>query len=106
MLIWSPDDECRGATSRMAERRAARSSRDDRSPGEPGGDRALSTRSLHALRAGGDGAPLGGGAAAGRAAAVPRGGAADGRVDDDGDAGGALAASRRGRLPAGAGSPE
>ena len=27
---------------------------------------------------------------------------ADGRVDDDGDAGGALAAPRRGRLPAGA----
>src|SRR3954451_14085387 len=106
MLIWSPDDERRGATSRMAERRAARSPRDDRIPGGPGGDRALSARSLHALRAGGDVAPLGGGAPAGRGAAVPRDRAADGRVDDDGDAGGALAAARRGRLPAGAGTPE
>ena len=35
-------------------------------------------------------------------AAVPRDRAADGRVDDDGDARGALAAPRRGRLPAGA----
>src|SRR3954447_19206187 len=106
MLIWSPDDEYRGATSRMAERRAARSSRDDLSPGEPGGDRALSTRSLHALRAGGDVAPLGGGPVAGRGAAVPRDRAADGGVDDDGDSGGALAAARRGRVPAGVGSPE
>ena len=38
----------------------------------------------------------------GAGAAVPGDRAADGRLDDDGDAGGALAAPRRGRLPAGA----
>ena len=67
--------------------------------------RALPAGSVHALGAGGDGAPLGRGAAAGRGPAVPRGRAADGRVDDDGDAGRALAAPRRGRLPLGAGPP-
>ena len=43
-----------------------------------------------------------GGAPAGAGASVPGDRAADGRVDDDGDAGRALAAPRRGRLPAGA----
>jgi ATP phosphoribosyltransferase len=38
-------------------------------------------------------------APAGAGAAVPRDRRADGRVDDDGDARGALAAARRGRLP-------
>src|SRR3989442_13638917 len=57
---------------------------------------------LHAVGAGGDGAPLAGGAAAGRRAALPGDQQAGARLDDDGDARGALAATRRGRLPAAA----
>src|SRR5438128_6380842 len=63
---------------------------------------ALPARPLHDRRAGGHGAPLAGGAAARPWAAVPRGRAADARLDDDGDARGAVAAPRRGRLPLGA----
>src|SRR6516225_11720455 len=55
---------------------------------------------LHAAGAGDPGAPLAGGEAPGRGAAVPGGGGANGRVDHDGDAGGAVAAARRGRLSA------
>ena len=44
--------------------------------------------------------------AAGRGTAVSRGGCANGRVDDDGDAGGAVAQTRSGRVPVGARSPE
>src|SRR6185312_11814889 len=57
---------------------------------------------VHDLGARGDGAPLGGGAAARAGAAVPGDRGANGRVDDDRDARGPLAAPRRGRLPAGA----
>src|SRR4051812_32768935 len=76
--------------------------RGDREPGVAGGGGDLLPGSLYARGAGGDGAPLGGGAAAGAGAAVPGDRAADGRIDDDGDAGGPLAAPRRGRLPLGA----
>src|SRR5690242_10950737 len=51
----------------------------------------LPAGSLHAAGAGDAGAPLAGGEARGRGAAVPGGGGANGRVDDDGDAGGAVA---------------
>src|SRR4051812_33635991 len=76
--------------------------RGDREPGVAGGGGDLLPGSVHAGGAGGDGAPVGGGAAAGAGAAVPGDRAADRRLDDDGDAGRALAAPRRGRLPLGA----
>src|SRR4051812_34690175 len=57
---------------------------------------------LHAVGAGGDGASLAGGEAGGRGTPLPGGRDPDGRLDDDGDARGALAAPRRGRLSAGA----
>src|SRR5581483_10972702 len=66
------------------------------------GSRALPQGSVHALGAGGDGPPLAGGAAPGRGAAVPRDRAANGSLDDDRDARGALAAPRRGRVSPGA----
>src|SRR5690349_11696162 len=52
--------------------------------------------------AGGDGAPLAGRSIAREGIAVPGDRGANGRVDDDGDARGALAAAWRGRVPAGA----
>src|SRR3954447_12547476 len=70
--------------------------------GEPGGDGELLSGPLYPLGARGDGPSLGGGAPAGAGAALPGDRGADGRVDDDGDARGALVATRRGRLPAGA----
>src|SRR6266566_1914323 len=84
----------------MGNARDARLAQDDRlaSDGERG--RAFLPRSLHALRAGSDDAPLAGGSAGRPRAALPRGEPNDWRLDDDGDARGALAAPRRGRLPA------
>src|SRR5579884_3384018 len=67
---------------------------------------AVSPRPLHDLGARGDGASVGGGAAPGPRTAVPRGGGEDRSLDDDRDAGRALAAPRRGRVPLGARSPE
>ena len=58
--------------------------------------------SLHDVGAGGDGAPLAGGAAAREGTAVPGDRGADARLDDDRDARGALAEARRRRLQAGA----
>src|SRR3954447_19167647 len=63
---------------------------------------AVLPRPVHAVGAGGNVPPLAGGAARGPGAAVPRGEPADGRLDDDGDARGALAPPRRGRLSAAA----
>src|SRR3989442_9932955 len=71
----------------------------DRGPaGSPGGG-GLPAGSVHDPRAGGDGAPLGGGAAPGPGPAVPGGRGENGRLDDDGHESGAVAAQRRGRLP-------
>src|SRR5262245_65715369 len=75
--------------------------RGDLEAGVAGGGGDLLPGSLHVGGARGDGAPVGGGAAAGPGAAVSGDLAADGRVDDDGDAGRALASPRRGRLPLG-----
>src|SRR5206468_10276417 len=61
---------------------------------------------VHARRVAGVGSSVAGSDVAGRAAAGPGGGEAGGRLDDDGDASGALAPPRRGRLPAGSGSTE
>src|SRR5918994_7471192 len=75
---------------------------DGREPADGGRGRALPPRPLHARGAGGDGTPLAGREAARRGPALRGGLAANGRVDDDGDARGAVAAPRRGGLPAGA----
>src|SRR6266540_2267191 len=74
--------------------------RGDRVPPLTGGGGPLPARPLHAVGTGGDGAPLAGGAAPGRGAAVPGDQQADARLDDDGDARSPLAPVRRGRLPA------
>src|SRR4051812_3660755 len=78
----------------------ARALRGDSRAREQGGRGTLLPGPVHAVGARGDGAPLGGGAPAGAGAAVPGDRRADGSVDDDRHAGGALAAPRRGRLPA------
>src|SRR5438552_18436745 len=90
----------------MANERDDRPLRRDPRPPDARGGGALLPGSVHARRDRGDGASLAGSEAAGRAAAVPRGGEAGGRLDDDGDASSALAPPRRGRLPAGSGSTE
>src|SRR5919198_1996496 len=77
--------------------------RRDRVPRDARGGGALLPGSLHPLGAGGNGAPLGGGASAGARVAVPGDRRANGRIDDDRDAGRPLAAPRGGRLRAGAG---
>src|SRR5437764_110079 len=80
--------------------------RDDRAlPGDSqleiaGGAGGVPAGPLHAVGAGGDGAPLGGRAAGRPGAAVPGDRRTNGGLDGDRDAGGALAAPRRGRLSA------
>src|SRR5947209_5896029 len=76
----------------------ARALRRDPLAGEQGGDGSVLPGPLHDLGAGGAGAPLAGGTAPGAGAALPGDRGANGSVDDDGDARGALAAPRRGRL--------
>src|SRR5262249_25028351 len=67
---------------------------------DAGGSGALPAGPLHAVGARGDGTPLGGRAPAGRGAALSRDRSANGSVDDDGDARGALVAPRpRGGRP-------
>src|SRR6266540_530088 len=89
-----------GALTSMADAGDQTPFRGDRVPPLTGGGGPLPPRPLHAVRAGGDGAPLAGGAAPGRGAAVPGDQQADARIDDDRDARGPLAPVRRGRLPA------
>src|SRR5579871_599059 len=86
----------------MADARSPRPLGGDSQPAVAGRGRALSARPVHDLRARGDGASLGGGAARRPRIAVPGGRPEDARLDDDRDAGRALAAPRRGRLPLGA----
>src|SRR3954451_8001084 len=85
----------------MADQGDARALRRDPVAGDAGGDGELLPRPVHDLGARGDGAPLGGGASRGAGPAVPGGRGANRSVDDDGGAGRALAAPRRGRLPGG-----
>src|SRR3954449_2951617 len=92
----------RPAPTHMANDRDGRSLRSDPLAQDERGGSGVLPRPLHAVGVGGDGAPRAGGAPGGRGTAVPGGREPDGRVDDDGDAGGALAAPRGGRLPAGA----
>src|SRR2546426_666052 len=84
----------------MGNERDTRPAEDDRraANGRRGG--AVPPRPLHALRARGDDAPLAGRTAGRPRPPVSRGEQANGRLDDDGDAGGALVAPRRGRLSA------
>src|SRR5436309_651532 len=97
--------ESEDATS-MADQGNGGGLRRDPLAGDPRGGGELLPGSLHAVGARGDGTPLGGGAAGGPGTAVPGDRQADGRLDDDGDPRGALAAPRRGRLPLGAAVPE
>src|SRR3954467_14857750 len=83
----------------MAHTGDQRSAADDRLPEDGGGGGAIPAGPVHDLGARGDGAPLARGAAGGRGATIPGGREGDGRVDGDGDAGGALAEVRRGRVP-------
>src|SRR2546430_11814331 len=84
----------------MADARDDRALRGDSQPEIAGGAGGVLAGPLHAVGAGGDGAPLGGRTAGRPGAAVPRDRRADGGVDGDRDEGGALAAPRRGRLSA------
>src|SRR3954466_4544213 len=74
---------------------------DPLAPDGGGGSRIL-PGPVHAVGAGGADAPLAGGAAGGSRPALPGDRGARGRLEDGGDARGALAAPRRGRVPAGA----
>jgi len=74
--------------------------------GDQGRDERASSGTCARFGAGSDGAPLGGCAPAGAGAAVSGDRGANRRVDDDGDTGGALVATRRGRVPLGARSPD
>src|SRR3954452_11358265 len=85
----------------MADQGDARALRRDPVAGDAGGDGELLPRPVHDLGARGDGAPLGGGASRGAGSSVPGDRGANRSLDDDGDAGRALAAPRRGRLPGG-----
>src|ERR1043166_6749091 len=87
----------------MAHQGGERALRSDPDAGDAAGDRGVLPGSLHALGAGGDGAPLAGSEAARTRPTVSRDRGANGRVDHDGDAGRALASPRRGRLSGGAG---
>src|SRR3954454_24396828 len=86
----------------MGDQGDAKALRGDSGAREQGGRGTVLPGPVHALGARGDGAPLGSGAPAGAGAAVPGDRGANGRIDDDRDSRGALAAPRRGRLPAGA----
>src|SRR4051812_13308059 len=85
----------------MADERNARALRGDPVAGDAGRDGELLPGPLHPVRARGDVAPLGGGAPRGAGAPVPGDRRANGRLDDDRDARGALAATRRGRVSRG-----
>src|SRR5262245_3944583 len=101
MLLCATDRDER-APARMANDRDTRPLRSDPQPpyGRRGG--AVLPRPLHAGGAGGTDAPVAGGATAGPGPSVSRGGGPNGRVDDDGDPGGAVAQARRGRVSTGA----
>src|SRR3954469_11404266 len=86
----------------MADDRDGRALRGDPVAQDAGGVGRVLPRPLHAVGAGGDGPPVAGGSAGGRGTALPSGREPDGRIDDDGDARGPLAAPRRGRLSPGA----
>src|SRR5438876_5406927 len=86
----------------MADEGARGAVRSRRLAADEEGGGAVPPRPLHDVRARRAGAPLAGGAAPRRRAALPRGGEARARLDDDGDAGRAVAAPRRGWLSTGA----
>src|SRR5579862_4162002 len=95
-----PERNARQEPTSMADQGDARSLRDPALVRDAGGAGALPEGSLHAVGAGDAGAPVAGGEARRPGSAVRRGGAENGRIDGDGDARGALAALRRGRVSA------
>src|SRR5579862_7413102 len=95
-----PERNARQEPTSMADQGDARSLRDPALVRDAGGAGALPEGSLHAVGAGDAGAPVAGGEARRPGPAVRGGGAENGRIDGDGDARGALAALRRGRVSA------
>src|SRR5207249_5196573 len=93
-------------TTYMADARNEGALRRDPQPEVAGGAGGVPAGPVHAGGAGGDGAPLVGGAPGRPRPALHGDRGEDERLDDDGDAGGALAPSRRGRLPVGPRSPQ
>src|SRR5262245_64046561 len=89
-------------STRMADERDTGPVRGDPQPsnGRRGG--TVLPGPLHARGARGADTPLAGGEAPGPGVAVPRGSRENGRLDDDGDEGRAVAEARRGRLSPGA----
>src|SRR6476660_4708622 len=96
------DDNGRGGSTFMADTGAGGAGGCPARARDARGGRVLPAGSLHAGGARRDGAPLGRRQAGRPRAAIPGGRSAHARLDDDGDAGRALAAPRRGWLPAGA----
>src|SRR5262245_41218485 len=97
-----PHDDGGQRTTPMAHARDERALPGDPVSGDPDGAGALPAGPVHAGGAGGDGAALDGREARRPGVSVRADRAEDGRVDDDRDAGGALAAPRRRRVPGGA----
>src|ERR1700682_1163683 len=94
----------RQRTTHMADPRDERALRRDPDLENAVGGRTVPAGSLHARGAGSDVAPLGGGAPGGPGPALHGDRREDERLADEGDAGGALAPPRRGRLSAGVGA--
>src|SRR5471032_2155140 len=89
-------------STHMAHEGNARALRRDADAGEPLGSGGVLPGPLHPVGAGGDGPSLAGGTPAGAGPAVSGDSGAHARLDDDRDARGALAQTRRRRVPAGA----
>src|SRR5438445_5101258 len=92
----------RGAPTSVADERDRRALLGDAVDALGGRAGAVPAGSLHGGGARDAGAPLAGGAVPRPGTPLPRGGAEDGRLDDDRDARRAVAEARRGGLPAGA----
>src|SRR5579862_2675331 len=98
--MTSGDIDGRESATHMGNETDARGLRRDPVIGVAGGGRVVLPGSLHDVRAGSDGAPLGSGSAARAGLAIPGDRPEDARLDDDRDARGALAEARRRRLQA------
>src|SRR5579862_7871751 len=98
--MTSGDIDGRESATHMGNETDARGLRRDPVIGVAGGGRVVLPGSLHDVRAGSDGAPLGSGSAARAGLAVSGDRTEDARLDDDRDARGALAEARRRRLQA------
>src|SRR5712691_6952114 len=90
----------------MADQRDRPPLRSDSLLADEGGRGTFLPGPVHARGARGDGAPVASRGTRRPGPSLPRRGEEDGRLDDDRDASGALAASWGGRLPVGAGSTQ